>query len=43
MAQPRNLAPNLWIFDQDDFDAGAGKVGTRMTVIRLADGGIFLH
>ncbi len=43
MTQPRNLAPNLWIFDQDDFDAGAGKVGTRMTVIRLADGGLFLH
>ena len=43
MAQPRNLAPNLWIFDQDDFNAGAGKVGTRMTVIRLADGGLFLH
>jgi uncharacterized protein DUF4336 len=43
MTQPTNLAPNLWIFDQDDFDAGAGKVGTRMTVIRLADGGLFLH
>ncbi len=43
MSQPRNLAPNLWIFDQDDFNAGAGSVGTRMTVIRLADGGLFLH
>ena len=43
MTQPTNLAPNLWIFDQDDFNAGAGKVGTRMTVIRLADGGLFLH
>jgi hypothetical protein len=43
MTQPRNLAPNLWIVDQDAFDAGAGKVGTRMTVIRLADGGLFLH
>jgi hypothetical protein len=43
MAQLTNLAPNLWIVDQVDFDAGAGKVGTRMTVIRLADGGLFLH
>jgi uncharacterized protein DUF4336 len=37
------LAPNLWIADQPDFDAGAGKMGTRMTVIGLPDGGLFLH
>lgn len=43
MSQPKNLAPNLWIVAQPDFDAGTGKVGTRMTVIRLADGGLFLH
>jgi Domain of unknown function (DUF4336) len=42
MAQPRNLAPNLWIVDQPDF-GGLARIGTRMTVIRLADGGLFLH
>jgi len=43
MAQPRNLAPNLWIVDQPDFSASLVRIGTRMTVIRLADGGLFLH
>jgi hypothetical protein len=43
MPQPKNLAPNLWIVDQPDFGTGTAKIGTRMTVIRLADGGLFLH
>ncbi len=43
MAQPRNLAPNLWIVDQPDFSSGLAKDGTRMTVIKLASGGLFLH
>lgn len=43
MPQPKNLAPNLWIFDQPDFVAGFAKIGTRMTVIKLASGGLFLH
>ncbi|HKN60061.1 MAG TPA: DUF4336 domain-containing protein [Candidatus Acidoferrales bacterium] len=44
MAQPKSLAPNLWIVDQPDFSTGlARKAGTRMTVIRLANGGLFLH
>jgi len=43
MAQPKNLAPNLWIVDQPDFSIGIGKIGTRMTVIKLASGGLFLH
>ena len=42
MTQPRNLAPSLWIVDQPDF-GGLARIGTRMTVIRLADGGLFLH
>jgi Domain of unknown function (DUF4336) len=42
MPQPKNLAPNLWIVDQD-FDAGTGQIGTRMTVIKVAGGGLFLH
>jgi len=43
MPQPRSLAPNLWIFDQPDFSTGFAKIGTRMTVIKLASGGLFLH
>jgi len=43
MPQPQNLAPNLWIVDQPDFNAGFAKIGTRMTVIRLPSGGLFLH
>jgi hypothetical protein len=43
MPQPKNLAPNLWIMDQPDFNTGLAKIGTRMTVIKLASGGLFLH
>ena len=43
MPQPKNLASNLWIVDQPDFGTGLAKVGTRMTVIKLASGGLFLH
>jgi hypothetical protein len=39
----KNLAPNLWIVDQPDFSTGFAKIGTRMTVIKLASGGLFLH
>jgi len=43
MAQANNLAPNLWIVDQPDFNTGIAKLGTRMTVIKLSSGGLFLH
>jgi hypothetical protein len=43
MPQPKNLAPNLWIFDQPDFNTGLAKIGTRMTVTKLSSGGLFLH
>ena len=43
MPQPKNLAPNLWIVDQPDFNTGFAKIGTRMTVIKLPDGSLFLH
>ena len=43
MPQPKNLAPNLWIVDQPEFKAGGAKIGTRMTVIKLPNGGLFLH
>ena len=43
MPQPKNLAANLWIVDQPDFNTGFAKIGTRMTVIKLASGGLFLH
>ena len=43
MPQAKNLAPDLWIFDQPEFSTGFAKIGTRMTVIKLAGGGLFLH
>ncbi len=38
----RTLAPNLWVADRP-LPLAVGDVGTRMTVIRLADSGLFLH
>ena len=43
MGTPKSLAPNLWVVDQPDFNTGVAKIGTRMTVIKLAIGGLFLH
>jgi hypothetical protein len=43
MPQLKNLSPNLWVLDQPDFNAGGGKIGTRMSVIKLASSGLFLH
>jgi hypothetical protein len=43
MGTPKSLAPNLWIVDQPDFNTGVAKIGTRMTIIKLASGGLFLH
>jgi hypothetical protein len=43
MPQPKSIAPNLWIVDQPDFNTGFAKIGTRMTVIKLANGSLFLH
>ena len=44
MGTPKSLAPNLWVVDQPDFGSGPAKgIGTRMTVIKLAAGGLFLH
>jgi hypothetical protein len=36
------LAPDLWVAEQPLRFAGV-EVGTRMTVVRLPDGGLFLH
>jgi hypothetical protein len=36
------LTPNLWVADRP-LRLAVGDIGTRMTVIRLADGGLFLH
>ena len=38
----RQLAPDLWVAERS-FKNGPFDVGTRMTVIRLRDGGLFLH
>src|SRR5215831_5300932 len=41
---PRNLASNLWVVDRPFKLPYVGvEIGTRMTCIRLADGGLFLH
>jgi len=42
MGTLRNLAPNLWVADRP-LKLAVGDIGTRMTIIRLADGGLFLH
>src|SRR5262249_19915629 len=40
----RNLAPNLWVAEaQLKLPIGLGYLPYRMTVIRLADGSLFLH
>ena len=39
---PRELAPNLWIFDRHLSVFGL-RVGARMTAIQLDDGSLFLH
>src|SRR5487761_1385496 len=40
----RNLAPNLWVADRPfKLPFILGDIRTRMTVIRLADGSLFLH
>jgi hypothetical protein len=38
----RNLAPDLWVADRP-LQLAVGDIGTRMTVIRLAAGGLWLH
>jgi hypothetical protein len=43
MPQLKNLSPNLWVLDQPDFNPGGGKIGTRMSVIKLASSSLFLH
>ena len=41
---PRNLAPNLWVIDRPfKLPYVRVEIGTRMTCIRLANGGLFLH
>lgn len=38
----RGVAPDLWVAEQP-LRFGGLEVGTRMTVVRLRDGGLFLH
>jgi hypothetical protein len=42
MSTLRNLAPNLWVAERP-LPLAVGDIGTRMTVIRLSEGGLFLH
>ena len=40
----RQLDSEIWVIDHSDFKLGPGiRVGTRTTVIRLADGGLWVH
>ena len=38
----RALAPGLWVAERA-FSTGLAELGTKMTIVRLADGGLFLH
>jgi hypothetical protein len=38
----RNISPGLWVADRP-LEIVVGDIGARMTVIRLADGSLFLH
>jgi len=38
----RNLAPNLWVAERP-LKLVVGDIGARMSIIRLADDGLFLH
>jgi hypothetical protein len=38
----RALAPGLWIAERP-FSTGLAELGTKMTIVRLADGGLWLH
>jgi len=38
----KSIDTNLWTVDRP-FGRLVGSIGTRMTVIKLADGGLFLH
>lgn len=40
---PKPLADNIWIVDSGPFSAFGMKLPIRMIVIRLADGGLWLH
>ncbi|MBI3785650.1 MAG: DUF4336 domain-containing protein [Deltaproteobacteria bacterium] len=42
MSTLRELANNLWVADRP-LKLIVGDIGSRMTVLRLADGGLFLH
>jgi hypothetical protein len=39
----RQLDDDLWVVDHPDFKAGAIPIGTRTTLVRLADGDVFMH
>lgn len=43
MDTPRSLDKDLWVIDHPFKMAGAIELGTRTTLVRLADGGLWLH
>jgi len=40
---PRQLDAGLWVVDHPDFRTGGVPIGTRTTLVRLADGGLWMH
>jgi hypothetical protein len=43
MTRLRSLHPDLWVVDHPSFRVGGLALGTRTTLVRLQDGGLWLH
>ncbi len=43
MKSPRSLDKDLWVIDHDFVMPGGIEIGARTTILRLADGGLWLH
>jgi hypothetical protein len=39
----KEFADNLWVAEDEKFSVGGLQIGTRMTIIRLKDGDLFVH
>ena len=39
----KEFADNLWVAEDEKFTVGGLQIGSRMTIIRLNDGNLFVH
>src|SRR3989304_8796352 len=39
----KEFADNLWVVEYEKFSVGGLQIGSRMTIIRLNDGNLFVH